>query len=900
MEDTIEKLEREKGVLDFCKKKFNWITYILLSIIILINVYIRTLPMRINSLTGKPGLWDITRDNWTLGPDLDPFFFLRWAKMILENGSLPLNDAMRFVPLGYNTLLETKLLPYSIVYLYKFLHLFSSNVTIEYAAVILPVVASVFMIFGFFILVRKIFENEGKNISNIIALVASMFLATIPSLLGRTVAGIPEKESLGFALMFFAFYFFICACKSNFKKAIFFSIISGIFTALMGLIWGGVIFVFITIALTGFIVFLFREVNLKFLVAYSLWMFSSLLFWMPFTMRIGLSEFLQSSSGSVTVAVWFIMVVHFLMSNTKIGNFKIFNNKIPKKIYSILVASFILILSATIIFGPTTVTSLVNNIVSELSNPYTARISYTVAENKQPYFQNWAGNFGPMFNGIPLGFWLFLTGSIYVFYNAFNVVRKKEKIILTGGYSLFLSLIIFSRYSPSSVLNGTNLLSIILYISGYIFLIGSFCYVAYSRYKKNESNIFKNISVNYIFLFSLIFIGIISGRSAVRLIMFLSAISIIPLSYMVVTLVSGIFKKREDIYKLFYVVITILILLSSIYTLSYNYNTITSTAKVYIPNSYTMQWQKAMGWVRATTQSDSVFAHWWDYGYWVQTMGERATMLDGGNNIGYWNYLMGRHVLTANNESEALELLYNHDVSHFLIDSTELAKYGAYSSIGSDEEYDKLSWIGSFIVDETKTTETKNETTKFYFGGAVLDEDIIINQNGKDILLPSGKAGVGAIVIKSISNFEFGQPQAIMVYDNKQYWVDLRYLSINGNIVDFGSGIEATAFVFPLLQETQINPTGAALFLSPRNMRALWVKMYLLDETENFNLVHSESNEIINQLRRNGIKIGEFVYYGGFQGPIKIWEVNYTGEEIYNEEYVQRTFPERIAGRWLQ
>ena len=54
---------------------------------------------------------------------------------------------------------------------------------------------------------------------------------------------------------------------------------------------------------------------------------------------------------------------------------------------------------------------------------------------------------------------------------------------------------------------------------------------------------------------------------------------------------------------------------------------------------------------------NAVFGHWRDYGYWVQTLGERATVLDGGNAKSYWNHLMGRYALTGTSNKEALEFL---------------------------------------------------------------------------------------------------------------------------------------------------------------------------------------------------------------------------------------------------
>ena len=39
-------------------------------------------------------------------------------------------------------------------------------------------------------------------------------------------------------------------------------------------------------------------------------------------------------------------------------------------------------------------------------------------------------------------------------------------------------------------------------------------------------------------------------------------------------------------------------------------------------------WNDALNWIKINTPKDSVIASWWDYGYWIQTKGERATLLD--------------------------------------------------------------------------------------------------------------------------------------------------------------------------------------------------------------------------------------------------------------------------------
>src|SRR4030043_295110 len=248
-EKEIEK--RKKDIINFVKKKTNLFFYGILSIILIISTFIRTRPI--------PKLKDITTGTWTLGPDLDPFLFLRWAKYIVEHGKLFLMDTMRYVPLAnicsgdtctpVNTAGEMKLLSYMIAWLSKFLNVFDPEATVTYAAIIFPVIMAVLTGIVFFLFARKIFYKEDKKIANIIALIATAFFVLIPSLLPRTVAGIPEKESAAFFFIFIGFYFFLEAFTSEkLKRGLIFGALAGIATGMLGLIWGGVTFIFLVIS----------------------------------------------------------------------------------------------------------------------------------------------------------------------------------------------------------------------------------------------------------------------------------------------------------------------------------------------------------------------------------------------------------------------------------------------------------------------------------------------------------------------------------------------------------------------------------------------------------------------------------------------------------------------------
>src|SRR3990167_6502524 len=151
-EEANEIIEIRKEKIAKLLKGKEWIYYIILAVITWIAVYIRTRNI--------PRLKDISTGTWTLGLDLDPFLFLRWAEYIAEHGKLFVIDTMRYTPLGYDTAGEMKLLAYMINWLYQILSVFNKEVTITYAAIIFPVIAFALTCIVFFFLTRKIFYDS--------------------------------------------------------------------------------------------------------------------------------------------------------------------------------------------------------------------------------------------------------------------------------------------------------------------------------------------------------------------------------------------------------------------------------------------------------------------------------------------------------------------------------------------------------------------------------------------------------------------------------------------------------------------------------------------------------------------------------------------------------------------
>jgi len=309
------------------------------------------------------------------------------------------------------------------------------------------------------------------------------------------------------------------------------------------------------------------------------------------------------------------------------------------------------------------------------------------------------------------------------------------------------------------------------------------------------------LDFSLIFVFAFFFLALISARGAIRLVMVLVPPSSIMVAYFSTSLLFNL-KNFIDSKKFVAIVFALLVIFAAIFSAHSLYKSSYSSSGGFIPSSYTQQWQKAMAWVRENTPEDSVFGHWWDYGYWIQSIGERATVLDGGNSVAYWNHLMGRYALTSPNKRDALEFLYAHDTTHFLIDSTDIGKYGAFSAIGSDETYDRRSWIPTLIRDNSQTLENKDEILYVYSGGTFVDEDINYELNGVEIYLPSGSAVLAAVVVKVSSGSQVTEVNGVFVHKGEQYVLPLRYF-FNGALIDRGFGVESGIFLFPKITDTE-------------------------------------------------------------------------------------------------
>ena len=859
---------------------------------------------------------------------LDPFYFLRLAETIIEEGSLPKYDSMRYPSL--NVGFSNEILPIVLVGLYKILKPFNSEITIGFVDIISPVIFFVLGLIVFFFLIYSLTKSK------INALISTGFLSIIPLYLYRTLTGFADHESIGMFAFFLTLLMFSLSLKfldksskkqenlnskKQNEKQIFKNIIYGLLLGLASAFtiasWGGIAkFVFIILPLSFFIIWVIKSKNLKenqnfkedinskktfsnYLWVYFSWIVFCILFAIFFGYNFSsiINLIFLNTTSILTPFVLLFLIVNFIFmfKIDKILN-KLKNKKIKKsEIFLSLIISLII---GLVIMGIIKGNPLIffSEIISKLLHPFGIdRTGLTVAENAQPYLMDWA-------NQITKGFfWLFYIGLACIGINfSKNIDNKKNKILFCLSWIILISGILFSRISTGSILNGENFLSKLVYFGSIIlFVIFSIYVFLKAKIKLNE---------NLILMISWTLVILIAARGAVRLFFVIMPLVCFIIGYATISFKNYYEKSKKNKDELVKMILG-LVLIFLIVLLIITANAFIKSTAYQAKNtglSANSQWQNAMAWVRNNTDPKDIFIHWWDYGYWVQYLGERPTVTDGGHANGYWDHLIGRYLLTTPKPETALSLMKSHNVSYLLIDPTDIGKYPAYSSIGNGKDNsDRYSWIITMISDPKQTQETQNETIRIYSGGSLVDQDIIYSINNTEIFLPEKKSAIIGIILKTDSNensIKIKQPEAVFLYNEKQIRIPLRYVYYNNEILDFKQGLNSTIYIFPRVSQTsngiQIDPQGALIYLSQKNMWSLVSQMYILNNSfekyQGLKLVHSEQDPYANLFKNSGTNIGDFIYFNGIRAPIKIWKFDCPLNILEREEFLSK------SGDWAE
>ena len=747
------------------------------------------------------------------------------------------------------------------------------------------------------------------------------------------------------ALLFLSFYLFVSAWKSKGRiSALAYGVGSGIVTGANSLVWGGTGFVYFIFGLFMLIVIILDKFSEIDFFAYTGWFIPTVYFATQTAFsRTSVGDMAVSVTSGAMFFAFTLAVVDFVVFKRDL--FKVrsrIEHKLPLGMANFFISLVLVIVLTSALFGLNFIPGKIGNTVHSLIYPLGDRWSLTVAESHEPYVADWFGQMGSTY------VLLLLVAGVVLFYDTFAPLKKYRMSATLAYSVLLLLFIFSRYSSGSQYLNGTSNVAKFLYVGPLVgfFLIAIGVYVYSFLKKKDLFEHFKDIKKEYIFVFIWFMIMIMGARRIVRLIFVFSSVSAVLVSYVLVRAYSSSenmdkyeFWSRAGFFSLISLVVllavdklfvflklsndfyfdsrlkTVIILalligfssaavvkkfsgnllpvlrksfkvsvvvLVALLVFSMSSSTI-GTAKALGP-SYHSQWQAAGGWVRENLPEDAVFAHWWDYGYWVQANFERASITDGGNAMGSWNHYMGRYLLTSPNDNETLEFLNTHDATHILFVPDEVGKYPAFSSIGADSNYDRYSWISVFQLDPKQTIETRNGTVFVYVGSTGLDDDFVYQ--GK--AFPAKSSGIaGFFVPVSNADQETGlqaieQPAALLVYGGQTTKVPLNCLYIAGQKVEFNNpdGLDGCLRIMPDIANQ--NGVGAGLYLSPDVSKSLFARLYFFDELKtnpNYELVYSDDKTA---------PVG--LYPFGFHGPIRIWKINYPEGTPKNEAYLSTAY----------
>lgn len=808
----------------------------------LIPVFILALFIRTRNLPLLQGKYLI---------ELDSYFFFRYAKMLFEQGSLPVIDYMRYAPVGFPTAGAT-FFPRTLVFFYKIIHAVFPNLSqIEWHVIYPPVITIISFVF-FFLFIKTLLNYR-------VAFIATAFLAVIPAYLQRTGAGFADHEAMAMLWMFISLWLFVVAWKSadNWKKFLPFAAASGIFAGLLAGTWGGYTFLIYTISFFVLIYAIFNpDIHAKYFLLFASWTIPYLIFGATTSQNISLNWFLSITNFIPLFAILFLGI--HIASRKKLQNFKI---KIP-----ISIMTFCATLIVGLIAGTFSGAFNIQKVIARITQNGMGRVFFTVSENAQPYFiGGWWDSFG----------WIFLLaflGSAIFFYKIFKSEDKsKLKLgwLAATAYVIFFLAFIVGRFSQSS----THQALITFFSNSYLYWLAGFILVLFAiyliAYYKDTATL-RNIENKWpwFLLAAWFLLTLLLARGQVRL-LFATVPPIAIASAVFISEIVDLAKAQKKILK--YVVVVCLILIAT-------FAFATATKQTYVQNTYSGsmtpgQWGDAMDWIRNNTAEDAVFAHWWDYGYMTIALGERAAVTDGGNAMN-WNHQSGRYFLTGKDDTSTLTYLKTHNVTHILISDEEIMKYHAFSNIGSDENMDRYSTIGLFVLQQKK--EVRDGNALGYGGYWALDKDYVI---GKTVL-PAGTTLIGGFTIVVSADGKITEaPVAHLITSNgKQLELQAPCLIIGGKKLEFETNntINGCLMLVPYYDQTgQGNPVGGAFWVSEKVWDTNFAKLYLFNEISPY----------FKQVYGDDTPLG--IYNGRVIGPIKIWEVQYPKNIVADPFYLQ-------------
>ena len=550
--------------------------------------------------------------------EYDPFFNYRATQFIVENGIpayLDWHDDMSWYPMGRDVASTSQpMLHITAAISYQ---IFGAGSELYDFTIMFPVVIGSATAIVMFAIVRTIGGTTA-------GLLASLFFAISVPILYRGLIGWFKSEPLGIFYGLLAVYFFLSGIKSNNGKSSLAKLVAGgVFFGLGISSWGGIQFFILPLALFFLALPFFRK-DKKFLMwalpvfVFSLLATSSIFDMESFTLAIVnqesipfVSEF--SAGDEIIPSIGYGSAV--LLGTMGIALVILMIQKINQKHE---LRNGLAVLAVTTIIGIAVLSSGFVDLPAyryvNALNPFlttTDPLTDSVSEHSTPTMKITFIFFSIMIVFAGIGAWL-------IFQNKVNRSMKIKTDMVV--FALIIGLI--GVYASAAFVRAEIFaaFSIIILSSIGISILAS---------KILERKIFKDYTITAKATTKVAFVGVIIILLALPL--------VLPLDRNMIT--SATFPP-------------------AILTANANLS----------PTFVTNDWKDAMQWLKENTPKDAVVASWWDYGYYITTLGERKTLADNAT-LNDWQIRKIASMLFSNpdNAWKILSSSYLEDVSPYYI-----------------------------------------------------------------------------------------------------------------------------------------------------------------------------------------------------------------------------------------
>jgi asparagine N-glycosylation enzyme membrane subunit Stt3 len=669
-------------------KRYWWV--ILLVAIIAFGIYVRTGAMKYSDM-----------------PDIDTYYFLRMNEYVLNhNFQMPAVDTMRNWPYGERMfdLPVNFFLPAAMYAAVNPL----LNISFYRFAFMEPVILAAVGILLMFVLANELFSDKRK------AMFATFFFATIPAAITRLSSGEIEKEANSVVFMLLTFIFFFKSYKApGWKwKGLAYGILSGIFMGVTGLTWGGVQVIYIVISLFVLVMLLINRPQ-------GLWHSFIPMAAIGILLQYAVvPQFTPLTSYNVLFA-GFVAVLIIIREAAE--RFKLIKAESLKFLsIGLLILSFIGVL----------VSSMFSDFVSSMLNKLWGMVTLyqptltTVAESIPGSWSDIISQTGLAFSTAMLpqlspivvlfSVWLLMTlGAVIM---AYKFVRYRELILVFP--------IVFILFSAFGVLYALRL----AYVLGFSASLaaGYFCgWLLPRAYKAKSIDKLKATSLIYLIaagFCAMVFVLTLSSPYFSAAMLVLAVCLAIPGYAMRVesqeswmrrawSRLKGAGESKLDLIMIPVIAFAVLLIAVNMANAANYGNQLGPSINPYFNDAFKF--------LRESTPKNTSVLSWWDFGYWFQYVGQRATVVDGGGAGDTSRFDVATWFTDDVKNWSKWEPWLNDklDVSYILMDYTLPGKYGAISKIASHE----TSVVGITQFDQGSATQQGNMMIQEFNGPSYRD-----------------------------------------------------------------------------------------------------------------------------------------------------------------------------------